>query len=59
MRICAMVDEVSGSGHRPPLPVCVGCGMRLDGEGPVRAKSTSVWTVRRSRCSAAIGSFAN
>jgi len=34
LRIFAMVDEVSESGHRPPLPVCVGCGMRLDGEGP-------------------------
>jgi hypothetical protein len=31
MRIFAMVDEVSASGHRPPLPVCVGCRTRLDG----------------------------
>jgi len=34
LRIFAMVDEVSESGHRPPLPVCVGCGVRLDEEGP-------------------------
>jgi hypothetical protein len=32
MKIFARVDEVSETGHRPPLPVCVGCSVRLDGE---------------------------